>query len=261
MASVNLASPRRLELIAPDGFPSVMPGAPLAKLIVETLQQSDIALQDGDIIVLAQKIVSKAEGRYLNLRDIAPTEEALRLAGESGKDARLVQAILDESSSVVRCKPGVLIVRHKLGCVLANAGIDQSNVHREQEGEWILLLPIDPDHSAREIGRGLQELTGGQLGVMIIDSWGRAWRIGTCGACLGSFNMMTVADLRGQPDWYGRILESTVVAVGDELAAAASLLMGQASEGTPVVIARGTGLAGQLGGQRLVRPLAEDLFQ
>jgi coenzyme F420-0:L-glutamate ligase/coenzyme F420-1:gamma-L-glutamate ligase len=248
--------------MAPQGFPSVLPGALLADLICDVARRSGAGLEEGDLIVLAQKIVSKAEGRYVNLRAVVPTPQAMDYAQVCGKDPRLVEVILRESSSVVRCKPGVMIVRHRLGFVLANAGIDQSNVHLETDGEWVLLLPENPNDSARRIGRGLQIASGKRLGVMIIDSWGRAWRVGTCGACLGSFNMTIVADLRGQPDWYGRRLESTVVGVGDELAAGASLLMGQASEGTPLVIARGTGLVGEpLQEQQLIRPLTEDLFQ
>lgn len=257
----NAGQARRLEYIAPEGFPSIAPGMPLEPLIEAASRDAGAPLQDGDVVVLAQKIVSKSERRYVNLRDIAPSEEAIALARRCGKDARLVECILGESSVVVRGKPGLLIVRHKLGFTLANAGIDQSNLHREENGEWVLLLPQDPDASAKRICLALQASTGKRLGVAIIDSWGRAWRVGTCGICIGAFNVATVSDMRGQKDLFGRTLDATVVGIGDELAAGASLLMGQGAEGTPMVIARGDGLVGDGTANPLIRPLSEDVFQ
>ena len=161
----------------------------------------------------------------------------------------------------MRCRPGVIVVRHKLGLVLANAGIDRSNLPDFPDGDVVLLLPEDPDGSAARIRAGLRAKTGADVAVMIIDSLGRAWRIGTCGTCIGAAGLQTVADLRGQPDMFGRTLVSSILGAGDEIAAAASLVMGQAAEGTPLVVIRGLPHRSETGAARdLVRPLKEDLF-
>lgn len=252
---------RSVQFTALDRFPLISPGMDLAKVLLETLARNSISLENGDILVLAQKIVSKSEGRYLNLREIVPSGEARRLAAICGKDPRLVEAILSESQYVVRCRAGVIIVRHRLGFVLANAGIDHSNLPPESNKELVLLLPKDPDGSAARLRRELKKRTGKQVGVMIIDSIGRAWRIGTCGAAIGASGFQTVLDLRGQADLFGRKLQSTVLGLGDELAAGASLIMGQASEGTPVVLVRGLKWAEGAGrAADLIRPAHEDLF-
>ncbi|GAB7548548.1 coenzyme F420-0:L-glutamate ligase [Cupriavidus sp. 8B] len=253
---------RELSLWAPGDIPLVVPGMDLVMAVVASAKQEMHQFIDGDIIVFAQKIVSKAENRLVNLDDVRPSRRAQDLATISHKDARLVEVILSESSEVVRCVPGLIIVRHKLGFVVANAGVDHSNVSGPRDGDWVLLLPEKPDQSAERYCLRLREETGAMLGVAIIDSWGRAWRIGTCGACIGAYGVRTVADLRGKPDLFGRTLETTIVGVGDELAAAASLLMGQSSEGAPIVVVRGSGLLVQASNaSALVRSRNEDLFQ
>ncbi len=251
--------PRRLELVALEGVPLVQPGDDLVKLIVDALAVSRVMLAPGDVLVLAQKIVSKAEGRYVTLADVQPSARALELAAQTAKDARLVEVILRESRRVVRWRRDVLIVEHRLGYVLANAGVDASNVGDDGR---VLLLPDDPDVSAAAIRTRLQRESGVRIGVVINDSWGRAWRLGTIGTALGVSGIPAIADLRGTPDLYGRKLQSTEVAVADELAAAASLGMGQAGEGHPVVLARGFPYATAEGrGAHLLRPKSIDLFR
>ena len=258
---MNASGARRLELIAPAGFPLVAPGDDLVGAILRTLAGQEIALEDGDILVLAQKIVSKAEGRYVDLATVTPSARAWDLAAETGKDARLVETILSEATEVLRCRPNLIIVRHRLGLVLANAGIDRSNLPDFADGEHVLLLPQDPDASAARIRDGVKAATGAEVAVMIIDSLGRAWRVGTVGACIGAAGLATVHDMRGQDDLFGRTLVSTILGAGDEIAAAASLLMGQAAEGTPLVLLRGYRHVAQQGAARdLVRPVSEDLF-
>jgi len=250
---------QRLELFALAGFPRVRAGDALDEFVPATLERNGISLQNGDVLVLAQKIVSKAEDRYVRLKDVDVSPEAEDIAGRCAKDPRLVELILRESERVVRCVPGVLIVRHRLGFVHANAGIDHSNIERGDE--QVLLLPKDPDASAQRLCQHISERTGVAIGVMIIDSFGRPWRIGTCGVCIGSAGIHVIDDRRGQPDMYGKTLEVTQVAVADELAAAASLLMGGADESRPLVLARGLALAGTGNRARdLLRPVAEDLF-
>lgn len=249
---------QELELFAPAGFPQINPGDALDKIILNTLENSSRSLRDGDILVLAQKIISKAEGRYVRLEGIDASRVARDLAEQCGKDPRLVELILRESERVVRCAPGVLIVRHRLGFVHANAGIDRSNIERGDE--QVLLLPEDPDASAARLRERIGEAIGMDIGVLIIDSFGRPWRIGTCGACIGSAGVEVIGDRRGQPDLFGRILEVTEVAVADELAAAASLLMGGADESRPLVLARGLAATGEGTARDLLRPVTQDLF-
>ncbi len=249
---------QRLELFAPSGFPHIRPGDALDEIILDVLKHNSLALRDGDILVLAQKIVSKAEGRYVRLAEVDATRAARDLAEQCDKDPRLVELILRESERVVRCAPGVLIVRHRLGFVHANAGIDRSNIERGDE--QVLLLPKDPDASAASLRECIGEMAGTDIGVLIIDSFGRSWRIGTCGVCIGSAGVEVIDDRRGQPDLFGRILEITEVAVADELAAAASLLMGGADESRPLVLARGLAAAGQGTARDLLRPVDKDLF-
>jgi coenzyme F420-0:L-glutamate ligase/coenzyme F420-1:gamma-L-glutamate ligase len=222
-------------------IPLIQPGDDLAGIILVALQKSDLALQDGDVLVLAQKIVSKSEGRLVNLATVQPSNRALSLAEEIEKDARLVELILQESREVLRTRPGTIIVEHRLGFVCANAGIDHSNVAGDGsiQEEWVLLLPEDPDHSACTLRQKFEISTGARIGVMIIDSHGRAWRLGIVGTAIGISGLPGLVDLRGQPDLFGFNLRITQVAAADELAAAASLLMGQAAEGTPVVHVRG----------------------
>lgn len=249
----------RIEIETLDGFPEVSSGDDVAHLIVESSQFNDIRHCDGDILVIAQKIISKAESRLVSLSDIEPSERAEALASETNKDPRLVELILSESDGVIRHKRDVLIVAHKLGLVHANAGIDQSNIAGEDQA---LLLPVAPDVSAARIRSSLEEKYGVRLGVIIADSMGRAWRRGTVGTAIGAAGVEIFQDLKGQPDRYGRNLETTEVGMGDQLAAAASLVIGQAAEGTPVAIIRGLDISSdKQSAADLLRPIAEDLFR
>jgi coenzyme F420-0:L-glutamate ligase/coenzyme F420-1:gamma-L-glutamate ligase len=221
-------------------------------------------LQEGDILVLAQKIVSKAEGRLVNLVSVDPSPQAQALAAHVQKDPREVELILRESNQILRTRPGLIIVEHRLGFICANAGIDHSNVgpKSSESDEWVLLLPKDPDASAAALRDRLEAQTGVHIGVMVIDSHGRAWRLGTVGVAIGISGLPGLVDLRGQPDLYGRILQVTQVGVADELAAAASLVMGQAAEGIPVVHVRGFPYSlSQASLGDLLRPEEEDLFR
>ena len=252
-------------LLPLPGLPDIKPGDNLPQLIGHGLAAAGLTLQDGDVIAVAQKIVSKAEGRQVALNSVTPTAEAEALAEETGKDPRLVTLILQESRSVVRKRagqPGVIVVEHLRGWVHANAGIDQSNIEVGAGGASALLLPEDPDRSAAELRGALEAAHGVRLGVLINDSFGRAWRVGTCGIALGASGLEALKDLRGREDRYGRRLEVSVVGLADELAAAASLIMGQAAEGTPVVLLRGfPGVLGDGTAADLIRPAAEDLFR
>jgi coenzyme F420-0:L-glutamate ligase / coenzyme F420-1:gamma-L-glutamate ligase len=246
------------------GFPLVQPGDSLARLILNSLQVGGISLLDGDILVVAQKIISKSEGRLVNLAQVSPSARALAVAGWVEKDPRLVELILQESREVLRTRPGAIIVEHRLGFVCANAGIDHSNVKGEgsQDEEWVLLLPEDPDRSAENLRRSLEGDAGVRLGILIIDSHGRAWRTGTTGVAIGLSGLPGLVDLRGQMDLFGYQLRITQVGAADELAAAASLVMGQAAEATPVVHVRGFPYPlreASLG--ELLRPKNQDLFR
>jgi coenzyme F420-0:L-glutamate ligase/coenzyme F420-1:gamma-L-glutamate ligase len=253
-----------LTLTALPGIPMIQPDDSLPVVLSAGLQQAGITLEDGDVLVLAQKIVSKAEGRLVNLSSVRPSPRAVELGQKIDKDPRLLELILQESREVLRTRPGTIIVEHRLGFVCANAGIDASNVAGEQEGgdARVLLLPEDPDASAGRIRASLEAASGKRIGVLIIDSHGRAWRNGVMGAAIGLSGLPGLVDLRGQPDLLGYTLRITTVAAADELAAAASLVMGQAAEGTPVVHARGFPYPLREGSlQELIRPKAQDLFR
>jgi coenzyme F420-0:L-glutamate ligase/coenzyme F420-1:gamma-L-glutamate ligase len=251
---------RQLTLTALEGIPEVAHGAPLARHILGALQRAQLTLEAGDAIVIAQKVVSKAEGRFVRLADVDPGSEALELAVRADKDPRLVELILRESREVLRTRPGAIIVEHRLGFVMANAGIDRSNVASADES--VLLLPENPDASAARMREELRALTGVDVAIVINDSFGRAWRNGVAGVAIGVAGMPALVDLRGQRDRDGRALEVTQVAVADELAAAASLVMGQAGEGVPAVLARGVPYARREGSVReLLRERGEDLFR
>ncbi len=250
---------KKLTIEALPGISRVNKGADLVALIGDAMDRCDRRAADGDVFVIAQKIVSKAEGRVVKLADVNPSEEAKTLARKTDKDPRLVELILGEADEVVRYRKDVLVVAHRLGIVHANAGIDRSNVDSE---DVVLLLPEAPDASAREIRKGLEARYGVRLGVVISDSTGRAWRIGTVGLAIGASGVETVQDLLGRPDLFGRPLEATVIGHGDELAAAASIIMGQADEGTPVVLI--SGLRASTTNQTaadLLRSKTEDLFR
>lgn len=241
-------------------FPLVKAGQDLAALTLRSLNASGLVLKDGDILVYAQKVVSKAEGRSVDLGLVRVSDAARELAGETGKDPRLVQLILDESRELLRRRPGLLIVEHRLGFICANAGIDHSNVGAADE--HVLLLPEDPDASAARLRSSLEAASGARLGVLIIDSHGRAWRMGTSGVVIGLSCVPALVDKRGETDLFGRELVATVIGAADELAAGASLMMGQVAEGTPVVHARGFPYPlreSSLG--ELLRPKETDLFR
>jgi coenzyme F420-0:L-glutamate ligase/coenzyme F420-1:gamma-L-glutamate ligase len=247
-----------------SGIPLVRQGDNLADLIVQALQGNELTIQDRDILVIAQKIVSKAEGRTLNLATITPSQRAVDLARATEKDARVVELVLQESKEVLRTRPGTIIVEHNLGFVCANAGIDHSNVAGEGNTaeEWVLLLPEQPDRSAEAIRKEIEARTGKQIGILIIDSHGRAWRNGTVGVAIGIAGLPGLQDLRGTLDLFGFTLRITQVGVADELAAAASLVMGQAAEGTPVVHVRGFPYPlREASLKELLRPREQDLFR
>jgi coenzyme F420-0:L-glutamate ligase / coenzyme F420-1:gamma-L-glutamate ligase len=251
-----------VEILAVPGIPLVREGDDLASLIGEGLARGDIVPRGGDVFVLAQKIVSKAEGRMVDLATVAPSAEAIELAGKIQKDPRLVELILSESVRVVRSRPGVLIVEHRLGFVMANAGVDQSNVGSPDEPQRALLLPRDPDGSAARLRERLSSRFGVPVAVIINDSFGRAWRRGTCGVAIGAAGLPSLMDLRGMPDLFGRQLQVSITGHADEIAAAASLVMGQGAEGQPVVVVRGLSWRGPDNpASELVRPAAEDMFR
>ena len=252
----------RLELIPLLGFPRVAPGDDLVDQIVCSLESNDLSLEVGDVLVLAQKIVSKAENRYVRLAEVAVTPEAQALAKRADKDARQVQIILDESREVLRVRSGVIIVEHRNGYVHANAGIDKSNIVQVSGDPVLLLLPVDPDASARALRDGLAARTGLAPQIIINDSMGRAWRNGTLGLAIGTAGLQPLNNQVGETDMFGNVLEVTEPAVADELAAAASLVMGQAAEACPVVLARGAGLAvSDEGSASLLRDPSQDLFR
>lgn len=251
---------RRLTVSAIPGIPAIQPGDNLPQIILDGLESHGEIPRTGDVLVVAQKIVSKAEDRYRDLRDVKPSEKAKELASAVDKDPRLVELILSEASGVLRYRSGVLIVVHRLGYVLANAGIDASNLDRGDE--IVLLLPDDPDHWCRNLRRAVKDRFGAEVGVIMNDSLGRAWRNGTVGTALGAAGLPALADLRGQKDLQGRPLRVTEIGLGDELAAAASILMGQADEGLPVCLIHGLPYPAADGsGQDLVRAKELDLFR
>jgi coenzyme F420-0:L-glutamate ligase/coenzyme F420-1:gamma-L-glutamate ligase len=245
----------------PD-IPMVRPGDDLAGLLIAACARSALAPTDGDVVVVAQKIVSKAEGRYVDLANVRPSPRAQSLAAEVDKDPRLIEVILGESRRVVRHRPGVLIVEHRLGFIMANAGVDRSNVDPAAGAEPVLLLPRDPDASAARLLERLAAHFHKRLGVIITDSWGRAWRRGTVGVALGAAGLPSLMDMRGRPDLFGHELRVTQTGFADEIASAASLLMGQADEARPVVLVRGLGWdAPASPAATLIRSAEEDLFR
>ena len=249
-------------LTALPGFPLIKPGNDLGALLIEALDRAGLKPEERDILVVAQKIVSKAEGRYIDLNQVTASERALELARAVDKDPRLVEAILSESAEVVAHKTGVLVAAHKLGFVMANAGIDRSNLEPEGEGEWALLLPQDPDASAAALKTQLEARYGVELGVIVSDSNGRAWRNGVIGIALGAAGLPALRDMVGRRDLFGRTLEVTETGFADEIAAAASLLMGQADEGLPVVLVRGLSWREPPTDARaLLRPKDQDMFR
>ena len=254
-------APRSLTLSALAGLPLVEPGDDLAALLTAALRRAQIAPRDKDVLIVAQKVVSKAEGRFVDLKAVVPSARAVALAQEVNKDARLVEVILSESSEIIRKRRDVLIVAHRLGFIMANAGVDQSNVDAEG-GEQVLLLPRDPDGSAAALKTRLDREFGVDLAVIVNDSFGRPWRMGVTGVALGVAGLPALRNMVGAPDLFGRKLRVTEIAVADEIAAAASLLMGQGAEGQPAVHLRGFDWDGAATpASTLLRPKEMDLFR
>lgn len=250
----------RIELFAVPGLPDFAPGDDLAAIIFSHLVEAGLALVRGDVVVIAQKIVSKCENAYADLATIEPGARALELAAATGKDARLIEIILADTSEVLRVRDGLIVVANRAGHVMANAGVDASNV--AGPGERVLRLPEDADHSAMQLEAAFARLAGVEVGVVINDSWGRAWRNGTVGHAVGVAGLPALWDRRGEPDMHGRPLRVTQIGLADEIAAAASLVMGAAAERQPVVIVRGLALpAGEGTSRDLVREKSRDLFR
>ncbi len=244
------------------GLPLVEPGDDLVALVAEGVRRAGLAVATGDVFVLAQKIVSKAENRYVDLADVTPSARALELAKVVGKDPRHIEVVLSESTEVVRCRQNVMIVAHRLGFVMANAGIDESNIAHADGTALVLLLPQDPDASSERLRQGLRDAFGVEVGVVINDSFGRPWRNGVVGVAIGSAGVASLRSMIGEPDLFDRAMRITEIAVADELAAAASLLMGQGAEGRPVVHVRGFDCsAPPQPTSVLVRPREQDLFR
>jgi coenzyme F420-0:L-glutamate ligase/coenzyme F420-1:gamma-L-glutamate ligase len=253
---------RALHLFALHGIPEVRAGDALSAHILRALTNEQLALEAGDVVVVAQKIVSKAEGRRVALESVQPSARARQLATDALKDPRLMELVLRESKEIVRLKPGVVIVEDTRGFIMANAGIDQSNMDPDDSTETALLLPEDPDASAVRLRDELMAIAGVDLGVVIIDSFGRPWRNGVTGIAIGVASVPALIDMRGRRDRVGRELKVTQVAAADELAAAASLVMGQADEGLPVVVARGFPYPlGPSAVRDVLRPKDQDLFR
>ncbi len=249
----------QLTLTAVPNIPLIHEGDDLAALILAGLEGARLALQDGDIVVVAQKVVSKAEGRLRRLADVTPGPQALALSDETRKDPRMVQVILDETREVVRVAHGVLIVEQRNGLICANAGVDRSNV---DGGDSVVLLPLDPDASARRLRDRLADLSGVRVAVIINDSHGRPWRDGASGVAIGVAGIAPLEDRRGAVDLFGYELQHTIVAVADQVASAASLLQGQGDEGRPVIVARGLPFeAREASATEVLRARDRDLFR
>ena len=253
--------PGELILTPLAGIKLVEPGDDLGDIAVAAFAANRLVPEPGDVLVVAQKIVSKAEGRYVDVATVKPSERAIALGAEVDKDPRFVEVVLSESRRVVRHRPGLLIVEHRLGFVMANAGIDHSNLPAQGD-ERVLLLPEDPDGSARALREQFARALGADIAVIICDSFGRPWRKGTVGVALGAAGLPALIDLRGQPDLFGRELLVTETGFADEIAAAAGLVMGQADEAVPMVLVRGLRWsAPEVAAAALIRPAEHDLFR
>jgi coenzyme F420-0:L-glutamate ligase/coenzyme F420-1:gamma-L-glutamate ligase len=252
----------QLTITGLNGVPLVRAGDDLCAVTLAAYRATGLSPADGDVLVIAQKIVSKAEDRAVEVASVEPSKEAIALAVEVEKDPRLVEVILRESRRIVRHRPNLLIAEHRRGWVMANAGIDHSNVAPDDGTERVLLLPVDPDGSARALQHALAEASGKRIAIIISDSFGRPFRRGTVGIALGAAGLPALIDWRGHPDLFGRKLEVTETGFADEIAAAASLVQGQADEATPIVLVRGlTWSAPEVPAAALVRPPEHDLFR
>lgn len=252
----------QVTLTALPNIPLIRAGDDLVNIILGSLKETDLALEDGDILVLAQKIVSKSEGRMVCLSQVTPSPRAVELARQCGKDPRFCEVVLWDTREIIRIREGLIIVETNHGWVCANAGIDRSNVAPHDGEEWVLRLPEDPDRSARELRARLRERVSRDVGIVIDDTHGRAWRNGAIGVAIGVAGLPAVEDLRGQPDLFGYHLQVTMIGVADQVASAASLLQGQADEGRPIVHVRGVPISGPEGSARdIVREKGLDLFR
>jgi coenzyme F420-0:L-glutamate ligase/coenzyme F420-1:gamma-L-glutamate ligase len=255
----------RLEVLAVPGVPLVRPGDDLPALAVGALDAARIPLADGDVVVVASKVVSRAEGRFVDLATVRPSDRAQEIARETGGDARVVEIVLSESQAISRMARDALIVRHRLGFVSANAGVDLSNAMPPgappSTGPWALLLPRDPDASAEALRRAIAARTGAAIGVVVSDSFGRPFRLGSVGVAIGVAGLPALWDRRGERDLFERPLEHTMTALADQVAAAADLVAGQAGEGRALVVVRGlTFDVGDHAAGELLRPLDKDLY-
>jgi len=253
------AVPQAMTAWVPLGFPDIRPGADLGATVLEVLARNDLRPQPGDVLVLAQKVVSKAEGAVVQLAEVTPTARAEQLAREAEKDSRLCQVILAESRQILRIRPGLIIAEHRLGFICANAGVDFSNVGLGTD--WVTLLPRDPDQSASRLRERIAQAHGVEVAVIINDTHGRPWREGAVGVAIGIAGLEPIYSYIGQEDRYGYVLHSSIESVADELAAAASLLQGQAAEGTPLVVIRGARFTPGGGRTRLLREPERDMFR
>jgi len=243
-------------------IPLIRPGDDLAQTVVDGLRKAQLTLQDGDVVIFAQKVVSKCEGRLVRLNDITPSRRAIDIAKVTGHDPRLDQIILDESTEVIKMRPGLLIVEQRSGFVCANAGVDRSNIEPDDGAIVVSLLPLDSDASALRLREQIQKLTGTHIAVLIIDTHGRVFRDGVVGVSIGVSGMKALRDARGEEDLFGFQLQHTIIAPADEIAAGASMLMGQSGEGRPVVVVRGARYeAGEGSVRELIRPRERDMFR
>lgn len=251
-----------MTLTAIPGIPRINEGDDIALILGDALIAADLCPEPGDVLVVTHKIISKAEGRIVLLNEVQPSPAAIELAQKTEKDPALVEVILSESQKILRSRPGLIIAEHRLGMVMANAGIDQSNVEGSDGDQRVLLLPVDPDRSSDVIRRVLEERFQTSLAVVVADSVGRAWRNGIVGLAIGASGLPAVLDLRGQHDLEGRELQVTQVGFADEIASAAELLMGEADEGMPAVLLRGLRWKGQpQPAKTLIRQREEDMFR
>lgn len=251
----------QIQLIPIPGIPEIHPGDDLALAITSAANSIRLRLRDDDVLIVAQKVVSKSEGRLVDLREVTPSDRAIEIATRQGRDPRLIEIILSESASLIRTDQHVLITETRHGFICANAGVDRSNVIG---ADWVALLPVDPDHSARQLRQRLQEMAGVRPAVIITDTFGRAWREGLTNAAIGLAGIEPLLDLRGQPDDYGKDLSATILAIADEIAAASGLLMRKTAR-LPVILLRGydyqVEMAGMATAKRLIRPRERDLFR
>ena len=243
-------------------LPEIAAGDDLAALLRTSLCSAGLLpLQTGDVLVVTQKILSKMEGRMVDLATVVPSPEAIELAEQTRKDPRLIELVLQESTAIVRAVPNILITRHRLGHVMANSGIDRSNIGPGGT-ERALLLPIDPDRSARQLLEAMSSHSDSRMAVVISDSFGRPWRHGVVGVAIGAAGLPALVDRRGDQDRDGRQLEVTQIALADQIATAAALVTGEGAESVPAALIRGLNLPeGENGAGAIVRPVDEDLFQ